>query len=196
MEIQVFPSGLLETNVYLVSDSGEAIVIDPASGSFLKIMKAKAEQKLHIASIFITHSHWDHVGDLKKLQEALSVPVYIHEKDGQESITSCPHKFLQDHDELRVGTLSFQVIHTPGHTEGSCCLYCKSENILFSGDTLFQGTCGNLAFSRTSREDMLSSLKKLSKLPKETRVLCGHGEATEIGKEEWLSHPEVVVDSD
>jgi hydroxyacylglutathione hydrolase len=210
VKIQVFPSGPFETNVYLVSDAGEALVIDPAPRSFSKIKQAVEEQKLKVSFIFVTHSHWDHIGDLAKLKEALSVPVYVQKEDAQNiiepgsdgipcwiEVKSCLlDKLPSDGDELKVGALSFKVIHTPGHTPGSSCLYCEKEKVLFSGDTLFQGTCGNVSFATGSREDMITSLKKLSKLPKETRVLSGHGPATEIGKEEWLSHPEELIDAE
>ena len=83
-----------------------------------------------------------------------------------------------------------QVLHTPGHTPGGVCYYCKEESVLFSGDTLFKGSCGNVSFPLSDRNKIIESLKKLSLLPDDTKVIPGHGETTSIGQETWLKNPE------
>ena len=89
---------------------------------------------------------------------------------------------------MKLGSLNFQVIFTPGHSAGSICFYEKRQRILFSGDTLFQGSIGNLSFP-TSRPDLMwSSLTKLSKLPPHTQVFTGHGPSTTIENESWLAN--------
>ena len=97
---------------------------------------------------------------------------------------------LEDKDKLKVGKVELQVIHTPGHTPGSICLYIPKENVLISGDTLFAGSIGNISFPTSKPKLMWESLKKLSKLTPDTKVLPGHGQSTTIGKEKWLNKAE------
>jgi glyoxylase-like metal-dependent hydrolase (beta-lactamase superfamily II) len=97
---------------------------------------------------------------------------------------------LEDGQVLAVGEFQIEVIHTPGHTPGGVCFYLKEQKILFSGDTLFQGTIGNLSFPTARPARMWDSLKRLAALPKETRVYPGHGDPTTIGKEQWIANAE------
>jgi hydroxyacylglutathione hydrolase len=103
-----------------------------------------------------------------------------------------PTLLLKEGMEIPLGKLKIQVIETPGHTPGGVCFYLPDHHLLFSGDTLFQGTIGNLSFPTARPELMWQSLSKLAKLPQETRVLPGHGPETTIGKEPWLERAETL----
>ncbi len=93
---------------------------------------------------------------------------------------------LEEGDRISIGEIAFTVISTPGHSPGCVCFYCEKEHILFSGDTLFKGTIGNLTFPTSVPDEMWPSLDKLAALPPETKVYPGHGPSTTIGDESWL----------
>lgn len=202
MTIHAFPSGPFATNAYLIvcPRTSKAVVIDPAPGSLSSLLDCIRERSLHVEKMILTHSHWDHFGDAAAFLEQISVPVYIHELDapnlmhpGQDGLPMfhsispvMPSHFLKEGEEVRVGDLVFRVMHTPGHSPGGVCLYCSEEQILMSGDTLFQGSIGNLSFPTANAEEMWTSLDRLAHLPPETRVYPGHGESTTIGQESWL----------
>lgn len=139
----------------------------------------------------LTHAHFDHIGALKNLRAATNARVYIGEADKDDPSRMC-HDLLtytdtyQDGDTVAAGGLTFQVLSTPGHTPGSVCLLC--ETVLFSGDTLFAGSYGRTDFLGGSSRDMAASLKRLSMLPPETRVLPGHGPSSTI-EEELRTNP-------
>lgn len=188
MKVYTLPLGPLETNCYLAADeSGTAVVIDPAA-SPETILAAAREHGLHIAAILLTHAHFDHVGGVRSIAEATHCPVWMHEDELRmppSFVTPEEIYYTDGYDEgdvVRVGKLSFTVLHTPGHTPGSVCL--RSENVLFSGDTLFAGSCGRTDFPGGSREELLQSLRRLRTLPAATDVYPGHGEATTIGAEQ------------
>lgn len=206
MLLEVFPSGPAETNAYLLAcpTTKKAVVIDVPFDSAEPILKRARHLQLSIELILLTHSHWDHIGEVSKLKELLNVPVYIHADDVENLETPGsdrlplflpvkgirPDAFLQDGQILSLGELKIQVIHTPGHTPGGVCFYLEKESVLFSGDTLFRGTIGNLSFP-TSRPDLMwGSLKRLAALPRHTQVYPGHGDPTTIGKEQWIAHAE------
>lgn len=202
MFIEIFPSGPLETNAILIgcSSTKEAIVIDPAFQSAEKLIRKAADEGLDVKKIYLTHSHWDHTADLAKLKKKLEVPLYVHELDaknveipGSDGLPlyipiepATPDIFLEEGQEHSIGNLTFRVIHTPGHSPGSVCFYFEKEKVLISGDTLFKGSFGKVCFPGSSEEDMVFSLEKLARLPKDTRVIPGHGSSTTIGQETWL----------
>lgn len=202
MIIQTFPSGPLETNAYVVacSNSKQAVIIDPAAGSFSSIVSYVDKNSLIPIAIWLTHSHWDHIVDVSAVKAKYNIPVLIHSRDagnlerpGSDKLPCwvslegvIPDDFFDEGSYLQVGDHDFIVIHTPGHTPGGVCFYCPAEKVLISGDTLFKGTIGNLSFPTCSSDLMWTSLDKLAKLPPETRVFPGHGPDTTIGAESWL----------
>ena len=202
MNVQPFPSGPFETNAYVLAceHTGECAFVDPAPDSFQTLVQFTEENKLHPKMIFLTHSHWDHIADTAVLKNKFKIPVMIHpldsgnlEQPGTDQLPCWisihpvhPDFLLQEGEKLLVGKHTFEVIHTPGHTPGSICFYCKDSNILVSGDTLFKGTIGNLSFPTSQPKLMWNSLDKLAKLPSATRVFPGHGPSTTIGEEAWL----------
>ena len=187
MNIQTLTLGPLATNCYLVRQDGcsRIIIIDPAANS-KKLLAALQEQGLTLEAIFLTHAHFDHIGALKNLHAATQVPVFVGEADKDDPSHMCHDLLLytdtyREGDELTAAGLRFRVLSTPGHTPGSVCLLC--ENTLFSGDTLFAGSYGRTDFPGGSDASMSASLKRLSVLPPETRVLPGHGPASTIADE-------------
>lgn len=202
MNVEVFPSGPFDTNAYLAicKQTKQTAIIDPAPGSFSAICSYITDHQLLPQKICLTHSHWDHIADVSKFKQHYAIPVYIHAADTPNlkqpgaDLLPCwipiqgveADGVLSEGEKVAIGKCDFQVIETPGHTPGGICLYCPKEHILFSGDTLFKDTIGNLSFPTACPDLMWGSLAKLAKLPAETRVYPGHGPATTIGEETWL----------
>lgn len=207
MFISTHPSGPFETNAYIVAceKTKKAALIDPGVGSFEPITTLLKTQNFQLEKILLTHSHWDHIADVSKFK----VPVYIHSLDipnlenpGADRLPCWvaiegvkPSVLIDEETLISVGNLTFHVIHTPGHTPGGVCFYNKEEGALFSGDTLFKGSIGNLSFPTCEPDKMWDSLKKLENLPRETKVFPGHGPATTIGEESWLPQAKKLFDS-
>ena len=200
--------GPLETNAILIgcSETKRAAIIDPAAGSADFFLKEIQKNGLILDKILLTHSHWDHIADVHALKTKTKAPVYIHPLDEKNlespgvdkiplfiAVQGCKaDHFLQDGELLDVGHLQIRVIHTPGHSPGGVCFYLPSQHLLFSGDTLFQGTIGNLQLPTACASSMWPSLKKLAALPPETRVIPGHGGETTIGRENWLKNAQDI----
>lgn len=199
MNIETVPSGPIETNAYLVADSGRAMVIDPSKDSFLIIGEMLKENSLKLELVVDTHGHWDHIADNSSFKKAGGKIVIHREDEGMiknpvskmfrlpfviEPTAADMH--MEEGTTIELGSLRFRVLHTPGHTLGGCCLYEESKKIIFTGDTLFAGTHGRTDFEGGDPEKMIASLKRLSKLPSDTVVYPGHGPSTTIGNEKWL----------
>lgn len=205
MTIRRILVGSFVTNCYLLIFSDGVAVIDPGD-SPEKILKFCGD--LPITDILLTHGHLDHTAAMGDLCDRFSPRVWICKEDEKylnDDILRAPASlpdshwrrdfkatdFLKDGDTISLGSsaekITLYVLHTPGHTPGSVCFYLKEQGLLFSGDTLFQGTHGRTDFPLGSSEDMKKSLKKLSGLPQETTVYPGHGFATKIGNEGWIA---------
>ena len=185
MEILAMPVGSYQTNCYLVWQAGreDCVLIDPGDTP-KKILETVERQGKKIAAILLTHGHFDHVGAVRKIAEKVSCPVYLHpaEKKLPFFMTAGPLYSTDGYGEqLCVAGLDFQILHTPGHTPGSVCLIC--EDVLFSGDTLFAGSCGRTDFPGSDPKEMVASLKKLYELPGDYRVYPGHAEDTTLSYE-------------
>lgn len=200
---EILPVGLLQCNCHIVGDpvTHDAIVIDPGD-DVAHILEILSRHKLTVRAILITHAHIDHVGGIKKLREVTGALVLMHEKDlrlynildEQSNMLGIPtppfsniDDFLREGSSVKCGNFELRVIHTPGHTEGSVCLYLPSDttqNVLFAGDTLFAGSIGRTDLWGGSMREILRSLQtKLLALPDDTIVFPGHGPATTIGAE-------------
>lgn len=196
VEIITFTSGPYETNGYLLRDGKEALLIDAPPG-ILEMLPTD----ISLQKVLLTHSHLDHTADAAELVDKFQSELLVHpldspnvEQPGSDGLPRFlpvrgvkPTGLLQEGDKLSFGNASFEVIHTPGHTPGGISLYSPELKLLFSGDTLFQGTIGNLSFPGCDEEKMWESLKKLARLPPDTVVYPGHGPTTTIGREWWLS---------
>ena len=187
MPYDVLPLGPLETNCWLCWDENTrgCAVIDPGAEPE-KLVRALQEKDLHPKAILLTHAHFDHVGAAAPLARALNLPVYVHEADTAlpERLTGGPLYFTAEYaegDTVTVDGLRFEVLETPGHTPGSVCFLC--ENVLFSGDTLFAGSCGRVDLAGGVPAQMGASLKRLAELPGNYAVLPGHGPATTLDAE-------------
>jgi glyoxylase-like metal-dependent hydrolase (beta-lactamase superfamily II) len=197
---EIIPVGPLHCNCSIVGDetSREAMVIDP--GDYIEQILAIVQRHgLTVKQIVITHAHIDHIGGAAKLKKITGAPVLMNANDQmllkmldvQASWLGMkpPENTAIDAsvgtgDKLRVGDLTADVIHTPGHTEGSICLFFAPEQKLIAGDTLFAGSIGRTDLPGGSfKKIMQSLLGPVLALPDETVVIPGHGELTTIGEE-------------
>ena len=188
------------TNCYIVVDEEikEAMVIDPG-GEPEKIKEMLTILGVRVKYIVLTHCHGDHIGAVTPIKKEFGGKILIHRKESENldnsSITLIPYigmepfeleadSRLDDNDLIHVGNIEFRVIHTPGHTIGGICLYCKEYKMLFSGDTLFRGTWGRTDLPTGSMVDIMDSIvEKLLILPEDTIVYPGHGKSTMLKEE-------------
>jgi hydroxyacylglutathione hydrolase len=193
--------GPLSTNVYVLADpaSREAIAIDTATPSLAWIADALEARSWTLKLIVSTHGHWDHVGDNAAIATHTGAPIAVHPADRHrlehpeplfapfEIVPSVPAVELAEGGLVRFGEIQLQVLHTPGHTEGSVCMLSADDGLLFSGDTLFAGGWGRVDLPGGSAEVMAASIARLTDLEDPVRVLPGHGAATTIGRERaWM----------
>ena len=187
MHIHCLPLGDYQTNCYLIfgENSATCAVIDPGYHAE-KVLQYAVSHGKTIETILLTHGHFDHVGAVRDLAAATGCRVYLCEKElalppmmtaGSLYYTDA----YDDGDLITTADLTLQVIETPGHTPGSVCLLC--EDALFSGDTLFAGSCGRTDFPGSNPGDMVRSLQRLSLLPGDFRVFPGHAEETTLQQE-------------
>jgi glyoxylase-like metal-dependent hydrolase (beta-lactamase superfamily II) len=198
--IEAFPVGPLQCNCTILGDpiTHEAIVIDPGE-EIGRIHRRLMELGLKLTQILITHAHIDHIGGALKLKRLTGAPILLNENDvpllkmmdeqagwlGVETPeTAAPDASLAD--GLKVGLASYpaQVLHTPGHTQGSVCLYFQPLELLVAGDTLFAGSIGRTDLPGGDGKQIIESIhSRLMVLPENTAVLPGHGSITTIGEE-------------
>ena len=193
--------GPIATNVHILADprSREAIAIDTAIPSLDWITAELEERGWTLKLIVSTHGHWDHIGDNAALAGRTGAPIAVHPLDRERLVhpsalmapfeipPSVPAVELAEGGLIRFGELRLQVLHTPGHTEGSVCLLAPDEGLLLSGDTLFAGGWGRVDLPGGSSEQMAESIARLGRLEPGTRILPGHGPATTIEREAaWI----------
>lgn len=205
---EILPVGPLQCNCSVVGDEAtrEALVIDPGD-DIDDVLGIVEKHNLIVKQIVITHAHIDHVGGAMKLRLTTGAPILLNQNDyalikmldvqatwlGMQP----PGKVDIDHsigqaDVIKAGSLSATVLHTPGHTEGSVCLYFEAEKKLIAGDTLFAGSIGRTDLPGGSFDKIMNSLREtVLALPDATIVLPGHGPQTTIG-EERASNPFLV----
>jgi glyoxylase-like metal-dependent hydrolase (beta-lactamase superfamily II) len=197
---EILPVGPLQCNCSLIGDetTREAIVIDPGD-NVDQILALIKKHNLQLKQIVITHAHIDHVGGAMKLRTATGASILLNQNDYallkmldvQAAWIGLPapgkveiDQSLGQSDTVKAGSLSAEVLHTPGHTEGSICLYFPVEKKLIAGDTLFAGSIGRTDLPGGSYEKILHSLHdRVLALPDETLVVPGHGPLTTIGEE-------------
>ena len=200
VRLEVGAFGPWETNAYLVWDgrSPDALVLDPGMGAAQPLMERVAANGLRLHLIGNSHGHIDHIFDNAPLMRASDAPLAIHPDDAYrlsgrntygfeiEAVTAMQK--LREGSQVRIGDLVFDVLHLPGHTEGSVCLYEERRGLLLSGDVLFAGSYGRTDLPGGNEEQMVASLARLARdIPEAVRVLPGHGAETTIERElPWM----------
>ena len=203
MKIERFALGALGTNCYLLinEDTKELVVVDPASCPAYLISHIKSNG-YHPIAILLTHGHFDHVMGIDGWVKEFDIPVYLHENEKEilaKAYLNLSYQFGKNYayedvtclksDEI-IGLAGFEirVIHTPGHTQGGCCYYIAAEEVLISGDTLFQNSVGRSDFPTGNMRTLVNSIKeKLFCLPDMVMVYPGHGDYTCIADEKQFN---------
>ena len=190
MLIKTIPVGQLETNCYVVTNEStlECVVIDPGDEANT-ILDYLESNHLRCVAIMLTHGHYDHVGAARTVQEETGAVVYMNRRDDARFSTDPHMRFLMEMkdrvydegDEILAAGLHFYVMATPGHTPGGVSLRC--EDALFTGDTLFKGSCGRTDLPGGNMEQELRSIRRLCELPGDFEVYPGHMDASSLERE-------------
>ena len=200
MQIERFIVGMVGTNCYVVSneETSECFLVDPGAYSD-KVIAYIREHELKPQAILLTHGHFDHIMAVDDIRRAFHCKVYVHMDEaellrdpsmnlsgtmGTEQFSMEADELLRDGQSLKLLDCEWKVMATPGHTKGSVCYYLDSEEVLFSGDTLFAESLGRTDLPTGSVQQIVRSIaERLFELPEDTMVYPGHGEPTTIGHE-------------
>lgn len=195
LKIHTLTLGAYQTNCYIVHDSASksCAIIDPGYEPE-RVLAAVQDQGLTVDAVLLTHGHFDHVGGVQEIVEKTGCKLWMSESDWSQfpnpvtaffyPIANCDFtevNFCEDGEIIHAGGLTFTVIATPGHTWGSVCYLC--DTALFSGDTLFAGSCGRTDLPGGSAKTLRDSLERLSELEQNYFVYPGHGEASTLAEE-------------
>ncbi len=205
MILETLPVGPLQCNCSILGDetSREAIVVDPGD-DIPRILALLAKHQLTVKQIIITHAHIDHIAGAQRLKQLTGAPVLYNQNDlplvammdvqaGWLGVPTpsvqAPDDTLNDGKLIAITGIAGSILHTPGHTEGSVCLYLPDQTLLLAGDTLFAGSVGRTDLPGGNTRKLLASIhNRLLVLPDETIVIPGHGASTTIGSER-LANP-------
>jgi len=199
IKIKTIVVSMVSTNCMLIinKNNNEALIVDPGNEAE-RIEGEIAKANCQPVAILLTHGHFDHIMAVDELRDKYDIPIYIHKDEAKllgSSILNHSAKYkmpyqtkadklLDDNQKLSLAGIDIEVIHTPGHTSGSCCYYLPKENVLISGDTLFYGTVGRTDLDTSSGAAMRESIQRLlTTLPEEVEVFPGHSNSTTIGHE-------------
>ena len=195
MNVEILSVGPFEVNCTIVwGDAKQALVIDPGHDA-ADIEAVLRQNELTVAAYLLTHGHADHLCALAELHAARPAPVYIHAEDykwafGQQNqilpyypVPTKPDAQLLHPESAEIPGFAVRTLETPGHTRGGVCYYFEKEKVIFTGDTLFKGTCGRTDLPGGDGRVLAQSLKKLAALPDDVIVYAGHNESTTIGYE-------------
>ena len=199
MKIKVFTNGPFATNCYVVADevAKKALLIDCAHGSFLEISTLLQEEGWELEKAVLTHSHFDHIGDLKRIQEAFSPRIYVHASDKQNLLHPGSDKIplicatqgvrsdceLKEGDTLKIGSIEIQVLEVPGHCPGSLAFFLPNEKVVFGGDLIFKNGRGRTDLPGCNTKILFESIAKILALGDDVVIFSGHGEKTTVGQE-------------
>lgn len=195
--IMRLPLGALAANCYIIPAGERAIVIDPASSE--EVMAVLEREEMQLGAIILTHGHFDHFAGAAALKSRTGASIYAPDLDSEmfasaqkswawfmdgidfEPVT--PDHAFSDGEEFSVCGVSFRVMGAPGHTAGSCLLFCERFGVIFTGDVLFQNSIGRTDGFSGSDRMMSESLEKISRISGNYKILCGHGEPTDLDVE-------------
>ena len=195
MKIACYAAGSVGTNNYVVSDDNGITAIIDCDGNPAPLYSYIEKNNLKVTHILLTHGHYDHTGSVNEVAEHYGCTIVGCAKEMRvftDPSINCSHfccgdiivhpdVLVNNGDVVKVGDMEFEVLETPGHTEGSICYICKDT--IFSGDSLFQGSCGRTDLPTGNWNDIIQSLKKLAALPGDYQVYSGHGPATTLETE-------------
>ena len=197
---EILTVGPLQCNCSILGDeaSGEAIVVDPGD-EIPRILAVLARHKLTLKQILVTHAHIDHIAGAARLKAATGAPILYNQNDlplvrmmdvqagwigTATPEVPAPDDSLNDGKLISIAGISGSILHTPGHTQGSVCLYLPAQSLLLAGDTLFAGSVGRSDLPGGDGPTLIRSIhSKLLPLPDATVVIAGHGPRTTIGDE-------------
>lgn len=191
--------GPVQTNCYIVNKEGSSscIVIDPGEEAE-KIAAYIGKKGLKNEGILLTHGHFDHITGISGLLSLVGGKVYAYETERElmmdprqngsvmmgYELAMEPEHLLRDGQVLNIAGMDFKVIHTPGHTKGSCCFYSEKDKILFSGDTIFMESVGRTDFPTGNARELMDSVRnKVLSLPPDVMIYPGHGPETDVAYE-------------
>ena len=199
LKIHTFPLGAYQTNCYIVHDdaSKTCAIIDPGYEPHV-ILETLSRLGLTADAVLLTHGHFDHVGAVEKIVTETGCQLWMSQSEWSQVPTPatyhffplancdfCDVQFCEEGQQIHAGGLTFQVISTPGHTHGSVCYLC--EHVMFSGDTLFAGSCGRTDLPGGDSKFLRASLERLGELKENYTVYPGHGESTTLAWEKMYN---------
>lgn len=205
MKVYPLVLGPVQTTCYIISNENKAIVVDPAANAN-QIIRYLGTKKLELEAVLLTHGHFDHIGAVNELVAKYQVPIYAHKKEQEyfenPEVNLSPmiyerlilnkdfeYRFIADQEMIDCLGLRVKAFHVPGHTTGSLCYYFESEELVFTGDTLFKHSIGRTDFIYGNHDQLVKGIRgKLLSLPPHTLVYPGHGECTTI-EEELIHNP-------
>jgi glyoxylase-like metal-dependent hydrolase (beta-lactamase superfamily II) len=202
MKIVMNTGGLAQTNAYLVADEAakQAVIVDAPDHTVAPLLEEAGRSGWDVTALWLTHGHFDHIADHDQVTRRFpSAKVLIHRLDepkianpeAQRLIFPFPlhirprqaDGYLEDGESVQVGRHTFQVIHTPGHSPGHVALHCPEEGVLIGGDLIICGAVGRTDLPDSSEEDLMASIRRVMKLPADTRLLPGHCEPSTLAYE-------------
>ncbi len=205
MKVYPLVLGPVQTTCYIISNENKAIVVDPAANAN-QIIRYLGTKKLELEAVLLTHGHFDHIGAVNELVAKYQVPIYAHKKEQEyfenPEVNLSPmiyerlilnkdfeYRFIADQEMIDCLGLRVKAFHVPGHTTGSLCYYFESEELVFTGDTLFKHSIGRTDFIYGNHDQLVKGIRgKLLSLPPHTLVYPGHGECTTV-EEELIHNP-------
>ncbi len=193
MTIYTLTLGAYQTNCYIVAENGRCAIIDPGYEADVILSRVKA-LGLTVDAVLLTHGHFDHVGAVEEIVEETGCALWMSESDWSQfpspvtaffyPLANCDFTevhFCEDGEIIHAGGLRFEAMATPGHTHGSMCFRCKT--VLFTGDTLFAGSCGRTDLPGGDGKTLRWSLERLSEIVEDLRIFPGHGGSSTLKKE-------------
>lgn len=189
MKIKRFTGGVLESNGYVIysREGGNCLIIDPGynPGVFLEYIN---EAELDLMGIILTHHHYDHTGGVKKIKHETGCRVYLHREDC-DMYKDPVDVYMEDGDVMDLDGEQLKILHTPGHTRGSVCIFSEKSRVCFTGDTIFNVDLGRTDLEDGSESAMIRSMTEIiDKWPNDIMIYPGHGDGCTMKKVRKINH--------